>query len=211
METAIVATESPIVSTPIMNCPQEVSPIQPELPELRTQLETIVTQEVSPVQPKTPVILVAKPQRAPRKPVAVVVAPVKPVRTKPVPAKKGRGRPNVYTGKLLDLMVAMIKACENSSLVRAVLTSPNKGKSEYTTMRKSLADSCEMLQLSAPMTISLPMLGKYAAEAGIVMTKGRPSFDSQAKQLQKLNAFVERKAKLAATRLAKSEPVKAVA
>jgi hypothetical protein len=111
----------------------------------------------------------------------------------PKAVKRGRGRPNVYVGALLALIVAMIRSCHNVSLVRACLTSSNSGKSDFKSMRQSLATACGLPVLSKPLTISLPMLGKYAADAGIEMPKGRPSFAVQESQLNKLKKFVDKK------------------
>lgn len=134
----------------------------------------------------------------------IAIAADKPKRERkprtPKVEKRGRGRPNVYTGALLTLIIQMVRACHNVSLVRAVLTS--KGKGEYTQWRKSLATSCEQPAFDKPMTISLPMLGKYAADAEIEMPKGRPSFDEQAKQVARLKSFVDSKAKKAAAKAA---------
>ncbi len=115
--------------------------------------------------------------------------------------KRGRGRPNVYVGAILQLMLSMIRACHNSSLVRSVLTGlANPGKEltadqkrTYKTWRLGLAKACDLPVLTKPLTISLPMLGKYAAEAGIEMPLGKPSFATKAKQEAKLEQFINKK------------------
>ena len=162
-----------------------------------------VTPEVSPVAILPPVTTVAeKPKRERRQ------------RAPKVEEKRGRGRPNVYVGPLLALMIAMVKACHNSSLVRSVLTGlgtagkplTNEQKRTYKGWRTSLAESTGLDALKKPMTISLPMLGKYAKDAGVEMPLGKPSFLEAEKQIEKLGKFIEQKAKKAS---AKTDTVKA--
>lgn len=163
-DTITQAIDPTIVTSVPLVAPTVVDPT-PEVSPVAIVNDTVVTQSDKP-----------KTARKPRTPKV---------------EKRGRGRPNVYTGALLTLILQMVRACHNVSLVRAVLTS--KGKGEYTQWRKSLATACNQPMFDKPMTISLPMLGKYAAEAGIEMPKGRPSFIDQEKQVAKLRRFVETK------------------
>lgn len=115
--------------------------------------------------------------------------------------KRGRGRPNVYVGAILQLMLSMMRACHNASLVQTVLTGKGQNgveltpeqKRTYKAWRLGLSKACDLPVLQKPLTISKPMLGKYAAAAGIEMPKGRPSFAEQANQHTKLEKFVNKK------------------
>ena len=122
--------------------------------------------------------------------VAEVVLPVVEVVTKtrkpPKQVIRGRGRPNVYVGDTLKLIVALCRCCLNVSLVREVLTRSGKKQAEQVAQRKSLG-------FEKPSTISLPMLGKYAKEAGIELPKGRPSFKTEAKQKKQLAAYIAKR------------------
>lgn len=127
------------------------------------------TLDTPTINVSTEVAETARKPRAPRTPKVV---------------ERGRGRPNVYVGDVLKLMIAMIRCCLNCSLVREVLTA--SGRSEHVAARKALG-------FAKPMTISLPMLGKYAKDAGVELPKGRPTFAAVEKQKQKLTTFITKR------------------
>lgn len=159
-----VAVVSDVVSTPVVQDVVLGAVVQ----------DVVLTNTVAEVLPLPevviPVVAVTK-TRKPRAPKQVI---------------RGRGRPNVYVGDTLKLIVALCRCCLNVSLVREVLTSSSKKQAEQVAQRKSLG-------FEKPSTISLPMLGKYAKEAGIELPKGRPSFKTEAKQKKQLAAYIAKR------------------
>lgn len=113
-----------------------------------------VTNDAAPVvasEPVAPVVTpeapVSKPKRA-RKPKAEA-KPVKAKNPAKVEVKRGRGRPVVFKGNEKRHIVSVIR------------------KHGLTAGRQVLAKE--------KISISLPTLGKFAAEAGIELHRGRPS------------------------------------
>lgn len=113
-----------------------------------------VTNDAAPVvasEPVAPVVTpeapVSKPKRA-RKPKAEA-KPVKAKKPAKVEVKRGRGRPVVFKGNEKRHIVSVIR------------------KHGLTAGRQVLAKE--------KISISLPTLGKFAAEAGIELHRGRPS------------------------------------
>jgi hypothetical protein len=112
-----------------------------------------VTNDAAPVAvvtPEAPVVAaepVSKPKRT-RKP-KVEAKPVKAKRTAKVEVKRGRGRPIVFKGNEKRHIVSVIR------------------KHGLTAGREVLAKE--------KINISLPTMGKFAAEAGIELHRGRPS------------------------------------
>lgn len=111
-----------------------------------TVTEPVVSNE--PVNVEPVVVEPAKPKRKRAK--AKKPAPKAKAKSKPkVSVKRGRGRPAVFTGNVKRHIVAVIR------------------KHGLTGGRVVLADEGT--------NISLPTLGKFAAEAGIELHRGRPS------------------------------------
>jgi hypothetical protein len=115
-------------------------------------VEAPVTNDAAPVAvvaPEAPVASepVSKPKRT-RKPKAEA-KPVKAKRTAKVEVKRGRGRPVVFKGNEKRHIVSVIR------------------KHGLTAGREVLAKE--------KINISLPTMGKFAAEAGIELHRGRPS------------------------------------
>lgn len=110
-----------------------------------------VTNDAAPVANEpvavTPETPVSKPKRT-RKPKAEA-KPVKAKRTAKVEVKRGRGRPIVFKGNEKRHIVSVIR------------------KHGLTAGREVLAKE--------KINISLPTMGKFAAEAGIELHRGRPS------------------------------------
>lgn len=105
---------------------------------------------VAVVAPEAPVVAnepVSKPKRT-RKPKAEA-KPVKAKRAPKVEVKRGRGRPIVFKGNEKRHIVSVIR------------------KHGLTAGREVLAKE--------KINISLPTMGKFAAEAGIELHRGRPS------------------------------------
>jgi hypothetical protein len=140
-----------------------MEPVTNEVTEVATPVvvtEAPVTEVATPVvvteapviasepvsQPET-VAVASKPKRT-RKP-KVEAKPVKAKRTPKVEVKVGRGRPIVFKGKEKRHIVSVIR------------------KHGLTKGREVLAGE--------KISISLPTLGKFAAEAGIELHRGRPA------------------------------------
>lgn len=110
-----------------------------------TEVPVVASEPVS--QPETVAVAPVKVKRT-RKP-KVEAKPVKAKRTPKVEVKAGRGRPIVFKGNEKRHIVSVIR------------------KHGLTKGREVLAGE--------KISISLPTLGKFAAEAGIELHRGRPA------------------------------------
>lgn len=78
--------------------------------------------------------------------------------------KRGPGRPSVYTGNVKKHIVGLIRKY-GATGARNILNAES-GTEEYSLRNTNLIPDA--------LGISLPTLGKFAAEAGVVLHRGRP-------------------------------------
>jgi len=97
--------------------------------------------------------------------------------------KRGRGRPALYTGNQKRHIVSLIRQHGLTGAMARLQADPKASPEQFdgepaeckaaAADERALAKERNLNVVPAPLTITLPTLGKFAAEAGIELKRGR--------------------------------------